>query len=243
MFDSVKTLPKDLRNNIYQRGYFFLSTRDKSQFWVDLYALSHLFNSSEMANEYRCFLKELMREIIIFQKKEFKINSVIISRWACSTEDLFSETLLNIYFELFRENRENDDFKDLTIYELFNSGNGNYYLSPVYSDKMQERINAIAFLALDIHFDIIQRLMKANKGVDISVLISVIGRCDPDSPRVKNCGFDIVPLFNASKIEKNLDEFHFIMNTGTLLYKRLFINRDYKKYIPYENWEKRYKNG
>lgn len=239
MIESIKTLPKKLKEKIYKHGYFFLSTKGKADFWVDLYSLSHLFNAEEKAKEYQCFLKKKMLEIILHQKEKLKINSVIIPRWTCSTEDLFTETLLDLCFELFHEFP--DDVRGLAVYELFNAGNGNYYLNSVYTDKTEEHIKAVAFLALDIHFGIIKKLVDSSKGINIPSVISVIGRCDPVFC-MNNCDFKIIPLFNAcSKLEKNLDEFYFIMNKKTALHKKLFDSGyDYKQYIPFDKWDEWY---
>ena len=93
----------------------------------------------------------MVRDIIAHQKKELGVNAIICPRWTRSTEDLFSETLLNICFELLRE--EPETFGGLTVYELFSAGGkDSHYLNPVNSECHEEKITAVAFLALDILF-------------------------------------------------------------------------------------------
>jgi len=245
MSDSLKILPKALIEKVHKRGYFFLSTGNvppytKSPYWIDLYSLSHLFNASKESKEHKHFLKKKMLEFILHQKSKFNINSVIIPRWTRSTEDLFTETLLHLCFELVHEFPE--VFENIAIHELFNAGNNNFYLNPVYTDNTESHINAVAFLALDIHFGIIKKLQNLNRDVTISSVLSVVGRCDPELESIKKSGLKIIPIFNACiKLETNLDEFHFIMNKNTQLFTKLFVNRkDYQPHIPFEKWEHEY---
>jgi hypothetical protein len=127
----------------------------------------------------------------------------------------------------------------LTIYELFGAGgDDSFYLNPVNLAEQQETINAVVFLALDIHFGMVKCLLSSNENISVSSIISVVGRCNPEQ-RVVN----IVPLFDArTKGEQLPIEFPFIMNVDSLYYKQLFNGDalDCKKYIPFEDWKERY---
>jgi len=186
-------LSQDLATHILKRGYFLLSTKKPSEYWVDMYHLSHLFNAYKDSKEYCGLLKGMICDIIEHQRKELNINTVICPRWTCSTDDLFSETLLNIFFELLHD--KSGVFGGLTIYELFIAGEkGSYYLSPVNEKCHENAINAVAFLALDIHFGMIEDLLKnnVNNHLKIDSVISVVGRIKPEKR-----AFSIIPLFDA----------------------------------------------
>ena len=206
-------LAKVLPQKVFRWGYFLFTSRRTSPRWHDLYALSHLFNAFDNAEEYRKYLEEVIKKIVIHQKENLGINSVIVPRWTCSTEDLFSETLLNACFALSRT----DSCKGITIYELFSAGgesSGEYYLSPIMEDTTRDiaphtNIKAVAFLALDIHTWVINRLLEANKKnkhFEISSVISIIGICNqcletkgrmnPDRGKGE---FKHFPLFDVSK--------------------------------------------
>lgn len=154
-------LSSKLAMSIQKRGYFFLTNRGKTKYWIDLYALSHLFNKGADSITYREFLKDTIKRTVEHQKQNIGINAVIVPRWTCCTEDLFSETLLNICFDLYRA----DD--KIAIYELFSAGGGTneYYLSLVdFSEKSNKSddnqdINAVALLTLDIHAWLIDDLL------------------------------------------------------------------------------------
>jgi len=229
-------LPRNLKKNVFKRGYFLLSTKRLTKYWVDLFSLSHLFNAFENADEYYGLLQTMVRDIIVHQKKALRINAIICPRWTRSTEDLFSETLLNICFELLRE--EPETFGGLTVYELFSAGGkDSYYLNPVNSEYHEEKINAVAFLALDIHFGQIESLLGNGNDLKIESVISIIGRCEP-----QNRAFSIVPLFDALNGGTPNGEFAFIMNEKSTLHQKLLAGGDIdcKKYIPFEKWKAEY---
>ena len=230
-------LPKDLMDSIFKRGYFLLTTKRTTGYWVDLFSLSHLFNADEKALRYRELLKGMLRDIIQHQQKELNINAVICPRFTCSTEDLFSETLLNICFELQIE--EPELFREMTIFELFSAGEkDSYYLNPVNKDYKTGDIRAVALFALDIHFGQIESLQKMNKdNLSIYSMISVVGRCEP-----KKRDFKVIPLFDAWNDGTPESEFTFIMNENSKLHQRIFTGGDLdcKKYIPFENWKAKY---
>jgi len=234
-------LPKILKETILKRGHFLMSTGEWKPYWVDMFYLSHLFNESEHAKTFYKILKGLILDIIICQKR-LGINAIISPRWTCSTDDLFAETLLNICFDLFRDNPK--ELSGLTLYELFRSGVKDiYYLNKVKGEQSKDGINAVAFMALDIHVRLIDGLLNSHKnsGLKIDSVISVIGRCEP-TPR----SFMMIPLFDAWNNGNTLNsEFMFIMNKESSLHKALFNgqNAGYRRYIPFDDWEKRYKNG
>jgi len=258
--NGIRRLSEELMHHIYKHGYFMMSDKSKKKYWIDLYSMSHVFNASKNAVENRALLKDILSSIVLHQMNECMINSIIIPRWTCSTEDLFSETLLNICFEIANET------PNLAVYELFSAGGessdkNNYYLN--FVDILAEdnipsgEINAIVFIALDIHSWIIDFLLenpaytdKDCNNLKIQSVFSVVGRCG-QYPKTKKrrkpeefSNFNIFPIFNASDVEKeNLSEFPFIMDENTDLYKNLYRG-DYncRQYIPFSEWKTKYSN-
>ena len=204
----VKDLAHELPTYTFKRGYFLLSTKATGKYWLDMYGLSHLFNASAKAKEYKAFLHDIIDKIIQHQVNNEQINSVIVPRWTGCTEDLFSETLLNICYELFRTKYI---AQNINMYELFSAGGkaDEYFLNPVeiLNNAPHQNIKAIAFLALDIHSWLIDSLLanSSDGEVEIRSVISVLGRCK-FYPRVrqrknnpeKDSEFLLYPLFNAS---------------------------------------------
>ena len=225
-----ENLSKILAKDILKKGYFMLTSRSSSDYWIDLYSLSRIFNVYSSSDEYRCFLSNKMKGVIKCGIETESVNSIIIPRWTCSTEDLFSETLLNAWLAL----RNEEEFKSIKTYELFSAGGGNddYYLCRVKDESDIERdtndtenkIIAIAFLALDIHSWIIDSLLEANpktnkndeqkqNDIEIPIVISVIGRCGQfpktklkKTPNKGYSSFKIFPIFNASGFENKAQE-------------------------------------
>lgn len=261
---AIQTLPSKLVQSIYKRGYFLMSRKVIRKYWVDMFHLSHLFNAHEDAKKHYSFLKNRIEGILKFQidsKRTNTINSVIIPRWTCSTEDLFCETLLNICFELFSDS---ETFKGLNMYELFSTGGGDkpfYYLNPVIKGDMHGSINAVSFFALDIHSwildDFLSQKISIANGIRIPNVISVIGRCKPLSTQANNtdnkCNFRIVSLFDAWNELENVESFSYIMNPNSPLHRDLFINNvdaesfslaewinGNKDLVPFDDWEEEY---
>lgn len=206
LYGLAQTLPK----RVFRWGYFLFTSKRTSPRWHDLYALSHLFNASKDSAKHREYLECIIRDIVVHQKQHLGINSVIIPRWTCCTEDLFSETLLNACFAL----SQTDSFRDITIYELFSAGgeSGEYYLSPLLEDATRDiapntSIKAVAFLALDIHAWVIERLLEANKknkNFEIPSVFSLVGICNQSmetkgkmNPDIGESEFKKFPLFNV----------------------------------------------
>jgi len=209
----------------FKRGYFLLSTKGTGKYWLDLYGLSHLFNASDKADEYKKFLGNMIDKIIRHQIDNVKINSVIVPRWTRCTEDLFTETLLNICYDLFRIKYKNE-YPNLRLFELFSAGGNTeeYYLNKVYpllgereqseqcpsQNEQISSVNAVAFLALDIHSWLIDNLLECCVEGEIKIpsVVSVLGRCG-EYPRFKqrknnpekDSKFLMYPLFNASGYE------------------------------------------
>ena len=233
----VYSLAKVLPQRVFKRGYFLLTSKKTSNRWVDLYTLSCLFNASINAEEYRKYLKDTIEKIVVHQKEHLGINSIIVPRWTCCTEDLFSETLLNVCYALSRT----DSFEGISIFELFNAGgeSGEYYLSPIEDETLNVtphidiQTKAIALLALDIHTWAIDSLLEYNKNiVDLNV-ISIVGICNQNpkkynpNPDSKSRKFKTFPLFDVSEYEKKKDydaEFTYVLN---------------QKFYPYSNDEKK----
>lgn len=265
MTAQVINLSRDLAKNTFKRGRFLLSTKKISKYWVDLYSLSHLFNASENANDNRNFLATIMKEIIMHQYNNLGINSIIVSRWTRCTEDQFSETMLNICFQLLKT-----ELKDtgIRLYELFSAGGNteDYYLNQVVpKDSLsrkqikQNKTNAVAFLALDIHSWIIDNLLISQNKLSSNVItvqsvISVLGRCvDEDYPRLLQrnrktsySDFLLFPLFNATGYDpqRHIDGYSYLLDSDSnnsdqvteRLYNRYFVDRqdceNNNKFIP-----------
>jgi hypothetical protein len=257
MITSVSDLSAELHSATYKQGYFFYTDKRDGDYWIDLYSMSHLFNVSKNAKGHRARLKELVKEVVLHQKNvERGINSIIIPRWTQNTEDLFTETLLNICFELSSESAE---FNELAVYELFSAGGddkNDFYMSLVESlegNKEPAKIKAIALLALDIHSWIIDFLLDnpVYKDIQVTSVISVVGRCGQfptTNKRRKHdeeSKFKIFPLFDASFYkregeEKVFSQFQFIMAENTMLHEKLFGDEDFHvgidRYIPISKW-------
>jgi len=258
MSNTVNNLSKEMPKHTFKRGCFLLSTKTPkpSEYWIDLYGLSHLFNATNEAKHFQRFLSDMIERIILHQLENVKINSVIVSRWTRCTEDLFSETLLNICFELLGTKLSD---KNIKLYELFSAGGNNeeYYLNRVEtlnaeSSLPQDRIKAVAFLALDIHTWLIDSLLKCCKEVEVYSVISVLGRCKT-YPRIKqrkhenkDSEFLLYPLFNATDYNplNHTGGFSFLLDDDDSnssqfpekLYRKLFVSgRDCdtnRRYIP-----------
>ncbi|GHU89431.1 hypothetical protein FACS1894202_07610 [Clostridia bacterium] len=245
LFDISKELQNKLPEQVFKRGYFLLTTKKTSNYWIDLYALSHMFNASEQRSEYREFLKAMVEKIVLHQATNFGVNSVIIPRWTCCTEDLFSETLLNVCFDLFgTESREqvndtSEKLKSIAVLELFSAGGVGHdmYLNQVkFGNKSLDKdddINAVAFLALDIHTWLMDYLLE-DHALKIQSVISLIGRCGqyPNTFKRKSPNerseFCVFPLFDASEFENKDKGKDKGKNEGEVKNTFIFINENEK---------------
>ncbi|MDP3014206.1 MAG: hypothetical protein Q8M92_08205, partial [Candidatus Subteraquimicrobiales bacterium] len=162
---SIKSLADDI-NQIIKHGYFFLSTGDSSDWWVDLVELDRILENEDKFVE----LNYIILSLLEYLKESNKINTVILPRWTSTTEDWFVGTLYRLRIEKWQQNFE--------FQEIIKLGKSGFYVRSIHS--IRDDTKSLAILGLSAHDFVLKNLIGFLKTKELEInlknIISIIHR-------------------------------------------------------------------
>lgn len=165
--NSINSLADDInQNQIVKHGYFFLSTGDSSDWWVDLVELDRILEKEDRFVE----LKYIIESLLEYLKESNKINTIILPRWTATTEDWFVGTLYRLKIEKWQQT--------FVFQEIIKLGDTGFYVRSTH--QIKDETESLAILGLSIHDYVLERLKGFLKAKELEInlknIISIIHR-------------------------------------------------------------------
>lgn len=175
---------------IIKEGFFFLSDRSKphSNYWIDLLELSKILENPDTFSKFKVVLFSILNYLY-----KNDVNTIILPRWTNTTEDLFASTLYRLRLEKSNEN--------FVFYEILKMGEEGFCICATKEVIAGGGYKAIAIIGLDIHMQIIHKLMDFMKSrginVEIPIILSIMSRGIPEDIKDIQEGREIYSLFEV----------------------------------------------